>query len=54
MWLGVVVAGVVAGDGLLRPQNVAPALLALIASSSLMPLAAVALAPWSFSLMRHR
>jgi hypothetical protein len=54
VWLGVVVAGLVAGDGPLHPQNVAPALLALMASSSLMPLAAVALAPWSFGLMRHR
>jgi hypothetical protein len=31
-----------------------PALIALMLSLSLLPLAAVALAPWSLSLVRHR
>ncbi len=55
VWLGVAAAGLVLlRDSPPQFQTPVPALLALGAAVSLMPLAAVALAPWSFSLMRHR
>lgn len=38
----------------LRLAEMSPALIALMLSLSLLPLAAVALAPWSLSLVRHR
>lgn len=55
MWAGfTAICLALLGDSGMRPPGVSQALMALMASSTLVPLAAVALAPWSFNLLRHR
>ncbi len=55
MWAGfAAVSAVVLRDtGMLR-ADMPSAFIALLMSATLVPLAAIALAPWSFSLLRHR